>query len=130
MTRITFATLAMICAGTAVQAQTLDVPVMIGGSKEMDACFGNGVVTGLDPKGDNFLSVRSGPGGKPYREVDRLHTNDEVIICDQRGPWMAVVYGRNDCWKITMSPLARRQPYPGPCRAGWIHKNYVRVTAG
>lgn len=43
------------------QSSRIDVPVMItpGGG---DACA-NGEIVGLDPKGDGFLSVRSGPGG-------------------------------------------------------------------
>jgi len=47
----------------------VDVPVMVGGEPDMDACPSGGTVTGLDPRGDGFLSVRSGPGGAKFREM-------------------------------------------------------------
>ena len=98
------------------------------------ACHVEGTVGGLDPRGDNFLSVRSGPGGKGYGEIDRLHTGDKVIICEERGPWLAVVYfGQpvrdlsDTCDVIINRP---RQPYRGPCRSGWVHSRYVRNIVG
>src|SRR5215470_18043832 len=64
----------------------VDVAIMAGG-----VCL-SGEVVGLDPNGDNFLSVRSGPGGQPYREIDRLFSSDAVRVCDRKAPWFAVVY--------------------------------------
>jgi hypothetical protein len=43
----------------------VDVPILIGGNDKLDACGSTGEVVGLDPKGDGFLSVQSGPGGRP-----------------------------------------------------------------
>jgi hypothetical protein len=97
----------------------------------LDACGASGRITGLNPRGDGFLSVRSGPGGKPYREIDRLHNGNAVIVCDEQGPWLAVVYGRSpddDCGVGTPWPV--RKPYAGPCRSGWVHSRYVRMVAG
>ncbi len=108
----------------------IDVPIVIGGSEKFDACLGAGHVVGLDPKGDGFLSVRSGPGGKPYAELDRLFNGNEVAICDEKGPWLGVVYGPRSMDCNTGTPWPTRMPYTGPCKAGWIHSRYVKVTAG
>ena len=118
-------------AHAAIAAQgRLDKPFLIGGY-EGDACA-NGEVTGLDPAGDGFLSVRSGPGGKPFSEVDRLHNGDEVYLCGKEGPWFKVVYHESrkvdeSCAVSTASP--RRRTYNGPCRRGWAHSRYIKVTA-
>jgi hypothetical protein len=73
----------------------------VRGNDQFDACYETGLIVGLDPKGDGFLSVRSGPGGKPYREIDRRY-GQQVQICDDRGPCMAVVYDPSGsleaCW--------------------------------
>lgn len=110
-----------------------DVPVRVGGAPDLDACGGSGTVTGLDPQGDNFLSVRSGPGGRPYREVDRVRTGQFLAICEERGPWLGVVYAplgdeRTECGVGT--PRPRRAAYAGPCRSGWVHGRYVGDRAG
>lgn len=126
--------LALLAPASPGAAQGLDVPVTVGGEAELDACDAVGEIVGLDPRGDNFLSVRSGPGGTPYREIDRLHTGDKVRLCEARGPWRGVVYAPRDrtggaeCG--VSSPIPRRAPYAGPCRAGWIHHRYVRSMAG
>jgi hypothetical protein len=111
----------------------VDVPVIAGGDGIPAAlCETNGRVVGLDPKGDGFLSVRSGPGGKPYREIDRRYNGQEVLVCDQKGPWLAVIYhasGRwNGCALENYGP--DRVPYTGPCRYGWVHSRYVHIYAG
>ena len=112
----------------------IDVFVMAGGEPEFDACGGTGEVAGLDPRGDGFLSVRSGPGGAPFSEMDRLFNGSKVYICDRRGPWFGVVYEApgqataNGCGVAT--PWILRQPYSGPCRYGWIHSKYVTGIAG
>ncbi len=114
------------------QPAGLDVPVRAGeDASEFDACAGFATVTGLDPKGDDFLSVRSGPGGRAYREVDRVHTGQRLAICEERGPWLGVVYAteaKQDCGVAT--PWPRRAVYAGPCRSGWVHRRYVTVKAG
>lgn len=109
----------------------IDVPVMVGGTGESDGCASLGQVVGLDPNGDGFLSVRSGPGGKPYREIDRLYNGNQVFICHAKGPWRAVVYGQSPDGTCGVSiPWPIRQPYTGPCRFGWIHSRYVKIVAG
>ena len=129
----TFASLLVLGAlGIAASAATrrIDVPVMAGGTK-IDACYSEGQVVGLDPNGDGFLSVQSGPGGRPFREIDRLHNGQMVSICTENGRWYGVVYSKGqatDCNVSSSWPI--RQPYTGPCDYGWVHQRYVRITAG
>lgn len=117
-------------AGSYGRDGLLDVPLMLGGNTKYDACGSEGQIVGLDPRGDGFLSVRSGPGGKPYREIDRLYNGNPVRICTYQGPWYGVVYGGDGRSCGVSSPWPERVPYTGPCKAGWIHSRYVTVTAG
>ena len=109
-----------------------DVPVMIHASvSDSDyACGTSAEVANLDPAGDNFLSVQSGPGGKPYRELDRLQPKKEVWICDEKGPWLGVVYANSheDCGNGQL--VKKTHAYAGPCKSGWIYRRYTRVLAG
>lgn len=108
----------------------LDVPITIEGDTKLDACAGEGQIVGLDPHGDGFLSVRSGPGGRPHREIDRLYNGNLVAICAKRGPWLGVIYGPKPIDCNVTTPWAIGQPYTGPCRSGWIHGRYVSILAG
>lgn len=108
-------------------------PVMVGGVPDLDACLSNGQVTGLNPRGDNFLSVRSRPDAKA-REIGRLRPGQIVWACDEsgQGTWTGVVFsppGRNlDCRVGTPAP--RHQPYRGPCASGWVASRYLTIVAG
>ncbi|WP_292074693.1 integron [Mesorhizobium sp.] len=105
------------------------VPIVIEGSTGFDACGANGAVEGLDPAGDGFLAVRSGPGSK-YAELDRLYNGEQVYLCAEKGKWLGVVYTkqRQDC--NVMWPWVSTQPYTGPCKSGWVHRSWVRLWAG
>jgi hypothetical protein len=112
----------------------IDVPILLGGSEDVDACEGGGVIVGLNPRGDGFLSVRSGPGGN-YSEMDRLYNGNVVQICGYRGAWMAVIYPADgtaadgtNCG--TGRPWPTRQSYTGPCKYGWVSSRYVKGIAG
>jgi hypothetical protein len=52
-----------------------------------------GLVFGLDPYGDDFLSVRQRPLGQA-NEIDQLHTNDEVCVTKVAGQWLSVRYSQ------------------------------------
>jgi hypothetical protein len=105
----------------------ISVPIMLGGNDDYDACPSAGIVSGLDPRGDGFLSVRGGPG-RGYPEIDRVYNDNAVQICERRGGWMAVVYGGARCG--VSSPWPKRRAYTGPCKFGWVSSRYVTVTAG
>ena len=49
-------------------------------------------VTGLNPNGDNFLSLRSGPGGGAgtAAELKRMGPNTLLTLLETRGQWMHV----------------------------------------
>jgi hypothetical protein len=113
----------------AVAQIKIDVPIMLGGNDSYDACSGAGVVSGLSPRGDGFLSVRSGPR-RNYAELDRIYGGNAVHICGSRGAWTAIVYSGDgrDCG--VGSPWPKRLAYTGPCKYGWVSSRYVAVTAG
>lgn len=108
------------------------VPVLVGGEADYDACGAVGAVQGLNPDGDGFLAVRSGPG-TAYAQRHLLYENDQVILCDHRGEWIAVVFAQPDAPEVECglsSPIAERRAYAGPCRWGWAHENWITLIAG
>ncbi len=46
-------------------------------------------MTGLDPNGDNYLSLRTGPGSK-YREITRMGPGTVVEVLESKGAWRRV----------------------------------------
>lgn len=104
-------------------------PVMVGGEAGLDACGSTGRVRGLKADGDNFLAVRTGPGAR-FRMVDKLRNGQGVSLCDEKGDWIGIVYTRKDQRCGVGTPIARRQAYRGPCRAGWVHKSFIELMAG
>lgn len=91
-------------------AQVLDVPFETTGGDGQAAWCASSIVAGLDPQGDGFLAVRSGPGTE-YRKIDELHNGDIVSTCDARGPWIAIIYGPSK-------------------RKGWVHGRWLKDLAG
>ena len=90
----------------------------------------------LNPRGDNFLSVRAAPT-TTAAEKDRLRTDDIVYICDHDGSeppaWLGIVYAAPiqshvDCGTGTPSPYIGA--YRGPCRHGWVSARHVELVAG
>lgn len=99
---------------------------------DFDACGGYGQVTGLNPQGDNFLSVRSAPT-VAAEEVDRLPQGAGVSMCDHADGWIGIVYqaqGIDDPNCETGSPALAVTPYDGPCRSGWVSERFVELIAG
>lgn len=92
--------------GSTAQAQQLDVPIVpyCDQATTEAACSGAGTVMGLDPDGDGFLAVRSGPGSN-YRMIDKLVNGNRVAIINGQGNWLAVEYGNG--------------------RQGWAHGNWI-----
>lgn len=100
----------MICLG-AVFSQNLDVPVPWIADGQAAGCASS-LVVGLDPNGDNFLAVRSGPG-KTYPKLDELHSGDEVRTCAVSGNWVGIYYDAG-----------------GGRKNGWVHGSYLADLAG
>ncbi len=104
--------------------------VRVGGEQSLDACGGVGVVAGLNPNGDNFLAVRSGPGSR-YKMLDKIREGQMYFDCDEQGKWVGVVYSRdpNATCGVT-SPIGKKQAYRGPCKSGWVFRKYTKLIAG
>lgn len=122
-------TLAVIA--TAASAQPGPRPVRIGlNGSELDGCTPYSQITGLNPRGDNYLSVRAAPT-TASRELDRLRAGRRVWICEEVSGWAGIVYGpRGSTGCNVESPVPRPRPYRGPCRAGWVAARYVTPIAG
>lgn len=79
-------------------------------------------VSGLDPRGDNFLSLRSGPGSN-FREIRRLGPNTFLSVEGRRGSWLKVrlrdggtgwVFGKYVAPGAPPAVIEPRQPIPPP----------------
>lgn len=125
-----FAALTFVApAGALAQTIKLDVPVVIGGTVEFDACNGYGEIANLRPP-DDFLSVRSGPAAT-YREIDRMKNGERLFVCTSRAGWTSVVYpAREDRDCGVGTPWPKRRVYNGPCKRGWISTKYIKMLAG
>lgn len=66
-------------------------------------------VTGLDPTGDNFLSLRSGPSTR-YREIVRMGMNTPLTILGRSGAWLNVALSDG--------------------RTGWAYGKYISTVPG
>jgi hypothetical protein len=110
-------------------------PVVIGkAGNDLDACLSTGEVTGLNPAGDNFLAVRAAPA-VGARMIGRLGPRHMVHMCDDTpdGQWLGIVYSddpRGETVCEVGSPVARPQPYRGPCRSGWVAARHILLVAG
>lgn len=105
MRRIMLAACLAALGGTAM-GQPLDVPFDTYCPPDAEAaCFGMGEVMGLNPAGDGFLAVRTGPGAN-HRKIGEVHNGDRVGIYARRGDWFAISFGPDQ-------------------RLGWAHGNWL-----
>jgi uncharacterized protein YraI len=76
------------------------------------------------------LNVRSGPSTK-FRRVDRLHSEQTVYTCDERGDWYQVFYGGPDrpCGSTT-SEMALEVRKTTSCLSGWVTKKWIVIISG
>lgn len=99
-----------ISLASSVLAQTLDVPFSTTCTTEIDSeCYSLHEVVGLDPKGEGFLAVRTGPGSN-YRMIDRLYNGDRVYVFQAKGSWFGITYRKG--------------------QKGWSHKKWLHQIAG
>jgi hypothetical protein len=96
-----------------------------------NACGGSGEI-----KVNSFVSVRAGPGTH-YRELDRVLNGQRLVLCDNHNGWFSVVYvpGGNayedkKCFPGDLTKWKTGRQYRGPCRSGWVSKNFVVNIAG
>lgn len=105
-------------------AQDLEVPFRPIQSDGQAADCPASFVAGLKADGDGFLAVRTGPGSE-YSKIGELYNGDVVIICDTRGKWVGVFYGRVS----VNNPSSLDGEWDMPFK-GWIHSNWLRPLAG
>ncbi|WP_335949452.1 hypothetical protein [Salipiger bermudensis] len=103
-------------------AQDLDDPFATprGNNPEVEGCHIH-YVDGLDPNGDGFLAVRTGPGSG-HRKIDEVHNGDAVYTCVGSGPWRGIVY--------TGESLQNNHRDQHLMRRGWVHSNWLMNGAG
>ena len=120
-----------IAAASIAVAQPANRPVRYGlNGPDLDGCTPYSQITGLDRRGDNFVSVRAAPTVRA-RELDRLGPGRRVWICEEVSGWTGIVYGPRGSTRCGVeSPLPRVRPYRGPCRSGWISSRYITPIAG
>ncbi|MEA3014525.1 MAG: hypothetical protein QOD42_3070 [Sphingomonadales bacterium] len=124
---------AVLAAATTAIAAAAPRPVLIGrDGPEADACGVIGTVTGLNPHGNNYLSVRASPNTRAA-ERDRLRTGQRLYVCSTSADenWLGVVYRHGPLGNCGVTaPVQHPRPYGGPCRWGWVSSRYVDVNAG
>ncbi len=108
-------------------------PVRIGElGPNFAACNARGATR--ERAGADHVPVRAAPFD-PAEEIDRLPEGAQFFICsrshDQR--WFGIVYdsGGIAAERCGVSaPIGRRTNYEGPCAAGWVPSNLVRLISG
>ena len=103
------------------------IPVIIEPSE--DTSCKPGIITGLDPHGDGFLAVKAAPQLQSPR-IDKLLNDQQVYICEWRGDWVGIVYPQERKCGVGAEGTKTTHTYSGPCSSGWVHKNWIRQTAG
>lgn len=80
----------------------------LGSSNAGAPLMGEIRVTGLDPKGDGFLAVRSGPG-VAYPQVASLLEGDRATVTATSGAWRKIRYWGGDGWAHSrwMTPISQ-----------------------
>jgi hypothetical protein len=108
----------------AEQSSLLDVAVTIGTQPDRPACPMLGEVRGLDPEGDGFLAIRSGPG-IDYAKLDELYESNAVYVCGYEGTWRAIVYPADGRECGVSGLLEGPRGYDGPCFRGWANSRWI-----
>lgn len=100
-----------------------DRNVQVGGDANMDACSGYGIVIAT-------TTLFKMAGGQ--YAFDKVDVNQKVYSCDfdEANGSVGIVFGRanQDC-KVS-SPIEKKQDYKGPCKSGWIKKEFFELLAG
>ncbi len=123
----------VVASSVLADAPVQPVPVPLVQSTEIDACPSLLQVSGLNPRGDGFLALRSGPGAS-YPIVAKLPEGAPLLLCghSDQAPWVPVIWPDTDdvsrCG--VSSPQTQNAHYQGPCRAGWVHRRWLRLVAG
>lgn len=108
------------------------VDVEYGGNDDLDACLSVGHVANLSSGPDGFLAVKEAPDLKAVR-ADKIYNKQIVWICasSKDNKWLGIVYSKDKKQECgTSTSVEKRQPYPGPCKSGWVSAKWIVVDAG
>jgi hypothetical protein len=103
------------------------VPVMVGGSDDLDACKSVGIVKAANGVGG--AHVRMGPS-EEHLIFGFLKDGKQVWMCSHEGDWVGVVYPSKDEACGVSGPINPEQPYEGKCKSGWVHESDMEPVAG
>jgi hypothetical protein len=97
--------------------------VQVGGDANMDACGGYGIVIAT-------TTLFKMSGGQ--YAFDKVEVNQKAFSCDfdEANGSVGIVFGKpnQDC-KVS-GPIEKKQEYKGPCKSGWIKKEFFELLAG
>jgi hypothetical protein len=98
--------------------------VQVGGEAGEDACGGVGLVVATT----TLFSADSINRGK----YDKVELNQKVYACDydENADHVGIVIGNPNQNCQVSSPIEKRQDYKGPCKSGWIKKEFFESLAG
>lgn len=120
-------TLATLPTSAEPRSDAPRLPPRVGGSAVADACPSIGVVVDQLDDGE-AIPVHAAPGGAP---IDTIASGSRVFLCDVKGEYVGVVYPVNaqvDCG--VSAPIEPAVVYRGPCKSGWIRRDFVVLEAG
>lgn len=90
-----------------------------------------GVVSGLDPNGDGFLSIRTKPKGA---EIGRLYNGNKVKILKKSGKWYKIKTSSGKTgwshgnWIMTKKVSSSKKSYSKPKKRRYRNGDYVCHT--
>ncbi|MGE3682602.1 MAG: hypothetical protein AB7G93_12825 [Bdellovibrionales bacterium] len=97
--------------------------VQYGGTAELDACGGSGIILTTT----TLFRIK---GSDTYWTFDKANVNQMAALCDEEDGYYGVVFSErgNECG--TGTPVSERKDYDGPCKSGWIKKEFFELLAG
>ncbi|MFK7844277.1 MAG: SH3 domain-containing protein [Rhodothermales bacterium] len=114
----------MICLLQSASASDLKFPIVEKADGNFDTCA-LGQVSGVDGS-DGFLAVRAGPDGA-FEKIGELKNNDQIWIYQKLGNWLGVVYATDE---VECSPIEEDRAVQTGGKKGWVHEDWVQITAG
>jgi len=97
-----------------------EMPVMVGGEVEFDACGSAAELTFFEKE---KVKIFSAPDEKSNIR-DLVSKKILVSVCDSSNGWFGIVYSTDENVRCgTGSPIKIRQAYAGPCKSGWVKES-------
>ncbi|WP_041577120.1 hypothetical protein [Bdellovibrio bacteriovorus] len=102
---------------------SIESNVTIGGEEGEDACGGQGIVLATT----TLISLKAGQ--LSFGKVD-INTTAHACSVSRDGEYVGIVFGKKgqDCG--VSSSVSKKQEYQGPCKSGWVKKEFFAGFAG